>query len=170
MQHLFAIPPSSQGQVHLKSSPCRLMALKALIAQPKESELYTCWSRNHEQDGTVKLERHSITIVRGGQKSKTESTDTISFPTNSIPRTSRTPQSAGCRHRTVTPAGDATFAPCPALASRRNPSITVTSGIPSKWNFLRRGRQDRDLNLAPETSRRVGTVKWGLLEKITNRY
>ena len=64
----FGQGPPRQGQVHLEvfSMP-PLVARKSLLAHPKESDLYTWIEAELAKPGSaVKLERHSITIVRGG--------------------------------------------------------------------------------------------------------
>lgn len=164
------INPVQQGQVHLEvfSLP-PLAARKALMAHPKETELYA-WlnAETAKQDGTVKLERHSITIVRGGQKSKTEGIDTIPYPTEFDPP--RSPQNISlpvAATSTTTPAGDATFAPWPRTGITPQ-SIEYRNAGNTFEVELTFGEDGRtvDLNLAPETSRRVGTVKWGLLGEV----
>lgn len=165
------ISPVQQGQVHLEvfSLP-PLAARKALMAHPKETELYT-WldAETTKQDGTVKLERHSITIVRGGQKSKTEGIDTIPYPTEfdpaQIPQHLSLPVAATS---TVTPAGDATFSPWPRTGITPQ-SIDYRNAGNTFEVELTFGEDGKtvDLNLAPETTRRVAVVKWGLLEEIS---
>ena len=164
------ISPVQQGQVHLEifSMP-PLLARKALIAHPKETELYT-WldAETTKQNGTVKLERHTITTMRGGQKSRTEAIDEIPYPTGfsspKIPQNVSLPVAAT---GTTTPAGDAAFAPWPRTGTTPR-SIELRSAGNILEVELTIGEDGRtvDLNLAPESSRRVGMVKWGLLEEI----
>ena len=171
VQHLFGPTAAvSQGHVHLEvfSLP-PLMARKALMVHPKESELYT-WldAETTKQDGTVKLERHSITIVRGGQKSKTEGINTIPFPTEFTPP--RSPQNISlpvAAPSTTTSDGKATFAPWPrtGITPQSIENRNAGNTFEVELTFGEDGRTV-DLNFAAETSRRVGIVKWGLLEEI----
>ena len=159
-----------QGQVHLEvfSLP-PLMARKALMAHPKESELYA-WldAESTKQDGTVKLERHSITIVRGGQKSKTIGIDEIPFPTEfDPPNITQNLSLPIAAPSTTPPDGKANFAPWPrtGITPQSIENRNAGNTFEVELTFSQDGRTV-DLNVAPETIRRVGTVKWGLLEEI----
>jgi len=159
-----------QGRVHLEvfSLP-PFTARKALIAHPKEADLYA-WldAELAKPDPIVKLERHSITVVRGGQKAKTEAIDEIPHPTEfDAPKM---PQSIGlpvASAPTSTPTGNATFAPWPHAGPKPDSIETRNAGdtfeveitIPDDGKTV-------DLNLAPETVRRVGIAKFGLREDI----
>jgi hypothetical protein len=162
--------PVLQGQVHVEvfSLP-PLTARKALIAHPKESDLYA-WldAELAKPDGTVKLERNTITIVRGGQKSKTEGIDEIPYPTHftthEIPQNISLPNAATS---TTTVASDATFAPWPHICPTPKFIDLWNAGdtVEMELTFGHEGKTV-DLNLAPQTLRRVGIVKWGLHQEI----
>jgi hypothetical protein len=163
-------PAVRQGLVHLEvfSLP-PLAARKALIAHPKEADLYG-WLDTElaKPDPIVKLERHSITIVPAGQRAKTEAIDEIPHPTEfDAPKI---PQSIGlpvASAPTSTPTGNANFAPWPHAGPKPDSIETRNAGdtfeveitIPDDGKTV-------DLNLAPETSRRVGIAKFGLREDI----
>jgi hypothetical protein len=159
-----------QGRVNLEvfSLP-PLAARKALLAHPKESELYA-WldAELAKPDSTVKLERNSITIVRGGQRSKTEGIDEIPFPTEfdgpQVPQNISLPVAASS---TTTPAGDATFAPWPHNSTTPQSFEFRNAGDTFEVELtFGDGLKTVDLNLASESVRRVGIVKWGLSEDI----
>jgi hypothetical protein len=164
----FLPPPPRQGQVHLEvfSLP-PLTARKALIAHPKERDLYA-WldAELAKPDGTVKLERHSITMVRGGQKSKTEGIDEIPHPTEFDPP--RLPASISLpAASSTTTAGHATFAPWPHTSPMPQSFETRNAGdtFEVELTFGEDGKTV-DLNLAPETVRRLGMAKFGLKQEI----
>jgi len=159
-----------QGLVHLEvfSLP-PLTARKALIAHPKEADLYA-WldAEPAKPDSTVKLERHSISVVRGGQKAKTEAIDEIPHPTKF--EAPKIPQSIGLPVATTptsAPNGIATFAPWPHTGPKPDSFETRHAGdtFELELTFLD-DLKTVDLNLAPETSRRVGIAKFGLREDI----
>lgn len=135
-------PRQAHVQVEVFSMP-PLTARKALITHPKESDLHTWLDAELAKPGSsVKLERHSITMVRGGQRAKTEGIAEIPRPTKYrlglVPR-SVIPQAFESRH-----AGDIF-------------EVELTFGD---------GGQSVDLNLAPETTRRTGTIRQGANHEI----
>ena len=166
----FAWKPVRQAQVRLEAfSLPPLTARKALIAHPKESDLYTWIDSELAQPGsTVKLERHSITLVRDGQKSKTEGIDEIpqatEFDPGQIPQSISLPVGATS---TTSPSGHAVFAPWPRTDTTPQSFSARHAGntVEVELTFSTDGRLV-DLNLTPETTRRVGIVKFGLLKDI----
>ncbi len=162
--------PPRQGQVHLEvfSMP-PLVARKALITHPKESDLYTWIETELAKPGSaVKLERHSITIVRGGQKTKTEGINEIPHPTEfdppAVPQNVSLPVAAT---PTTTPTNNATYAPWPRTEPKPD-SIEFRHAGDTYELELTFGDDGKtvDLNVAPETTRRVGIAKSGLLEDV----
>jgi hypothetical protein len=159
-----------QGLVHLEvfSLP-PLAARKALIAHPKEADLYA-WldAELAKPDPIVKLERHSITIVRGGQKAKTEAINEIPHPTKfdapKVPQSISLPVAAAPTAAT----GNATYAPWPLTGPKPASFEFRHAGdtFELELTFLD-GLKSVDLNLAPETTRRVGIAKFGLREDIS---
>ena len=166
----FGQGPPRQGQVHLEvfSMP-PLVARKSLLAHPKESDLYT-WIEAElaKPDSSVKLERHSITIVRGGQKAKNEGINEIPHPTEfdppAIPQNVSLPVAATS---TTTPTNNATYAPWPRTEPKPD-SIEFRNAGDTFEVELTFGDDGKtvDLNLAPGTSRRVGIAKSGLQEDV----
>lgn len=162
--------PPRQGQVHLEvfSLP-PLVARKALIAHQKETELYAWLDIELAKPGSpVKLERHSITIVRGGQRSKTEGINEIPQATKFSPgRISLSinppPSPAGA----ATSSGNPNSPSWPETGPTPQAFITRNAG----WTFeveaifLDDGKSV-DLNMAPETTRRLGTAKFGRSQDI----
>ncbi len=165
-----ATNPVQEGQVHLELfSMLPLTARKTLIARPKEAELYAFLeSTAAKQDGTVQLEQYSMLVVRSGQKSKVWAITEVPYATESslpqIPQHLSLPVAAT---GTATPSGDAAFAPWPRTGITPQSIELRTTGLTFEveLTFTKDGRIV-DLNLAPETSRRIGTVKWGLLEEV----
>jgi len=147
-----------QGLVHLEvfSLP-PLAARKALIAHPKEADLYA-WldAELAKPDTLVKLERHSITVVRGGQKAKTEAIDEIPYPTEfeapTIPQSISLPVAS---------------APWPHTGPKPDSIEFRHAGdsFECELTFADNGRTV-DLNLMPETVRRLGIAKFGLRQDI----
>ncbi len=165
----FAPTPVRQGRVHLEvfSLP-PFTARKALIAHPKEADLYAWLDAELAMpDPIVKLERHSITIVRGGQKAKTEAIDEIPHPTEF--EAPKIPQSIGLpvAATPTAPNGNATYSPWPHTKPKPASFEFRHAGdtFELELTFLD-GLESVDLNLAPETSRRVGIAKFGLREDI----
>ena len=156
-----------QGLVHLEvfSMP-PLTARKALIAHPKENDLYT-WIEAElvNPDSAVKLERHTITFVRGGQRAKTEGIDGIPRPTQFDPPT--VPQSISLPVAAAAPAGNTDFATLPHPGPKPQSFAIRNTGdtFELELTFLD-GLKSVDLNLAPETTRRVGIAKFGLREDV----
>ena len=156
-----------QGQVHLEvfSMP-PLTARKSLIAHPKESDLYA-WIEAElaKPDSAVKLERHTITFVRGGQRAKTEGIDGIPRPTQFDPPT--VPQSISLPVAAAAPAGNTDFATLPHPGPKPQSFAIRNTGdtFELELTFLD-GLKSVDLNLAPETTRRVGIAKFGLREDV----
>ncbi|MDB6070157.1 MAG: hypothetical protein JWL81_1328 [Verrucomicrobiales bacterium] len=174
----FGVGKPHQGQVRVEvfSLP-PLAARKALIAHPKEAELHTWLDSELTKPGSgVKLERHSLTIVRAGQKSQTQSIVEIpyasSFRPGLVPQTLSLPAPAAAP--TSPPPGspgNANISSAPATAA---PDVRP---LPTPGDFLRHQTGDKfevelsffddpptvvDLNLAAETSRRLGILKLGL--------
>lgn len=159
-----------QGQVHLEvfSLP-PLTARKTLIAHPRESELYA-WldAEVAKPESPIKLERHSITIVRGGQRSKTEGIDEIpqatEYDEGQLPQNISLPAAATS---TLAPSGNAIFAPWPRTDTTPTTFAPRNAGDTLEVE-LTFGDDSRvvDLNMAPETARRLGIVKFGLLQDI----
>ena len=159
--------PPRQGQVHLEvfSLP-PLTARKALIAHPKEVELYAWLDAELAKPGSpVKLERHSITIVRGGQRSKTEGINEIPQATKFNP--GPIPSSIGLPAAAATSSGNANSPPW--LGTGPTPQAFITRNAGDTFEveavFLDDGKSV-DLNMAPETTRRLGTAKFGVRQDI----
>ena len=159
-----------QALVHLEvfSLP-PLIARKSLIAHPKDSDLYAWIETELTKPGSaVKLERHSITIVRGGQKAKTEGINEIPHPTEFDPPT--VPQNVSlpvAATPTTTPTNNATYAPWPRTEPKPDSIEFRIAGDTFEVELtFGEGLKTVDLNLAPETSRRVGIAKFGLLEDV----
>lgn len=156
----FGVGPPRQFQIHLEvfSLPS-LTARKVLIANPKEAGLYA-WldAELAKPDSSIKLERRSITIVRGSYSSKTEGINEITHATKFL--TGPTP---------------------PSINPPSSSTVTATSSIPTPQAFVTRNAGDTfeveliygddgrsvDLNMAPETTRRLGMVKSGLHQDIS---
>lgn len=164
------VNPGRQGHIHLEifSLP-PLAARQALISHPRESALYA-WleAQAANKDGPVRLEHHSVTLVRGGQKSVNEAIDEIPRGTEFSPP--RIPQDLGlpvAPVSTTSPGGGAVFAPWPRAGTTPQSIEFRNTGhtLEVELSFGNDG-QTVDLNLAPQTSRRIGMVKWGLLEEI----
>jgi len=161
--------PVYQGRVHLEvfSLP-PLTARKALIAHPKEADLYA-WldAELAKPDPIVRLERHSITFVRGGQEAKTEAINEIPHPTKfdapKVPQSIGLPMAAAPTAAT----GNATYAPWPHTGPKPDSFETRHAGNTFELELtIMDDPKAVDLNLAPETSRRVGIAKFGLKEDI----
>ncbi len=166
----FGPGPPRLIQVHLEvfSMP-PLTARKALIAHPKESELHAWLDTGlAKPDSSVKLERHSITIVRGGQKSKTEGIDEIPRPTKFTP--GQIQQNITLPAAIASPAtsvGNAIFAPRPRTEPTPQSFESHNAGDTFEVEMtLGDDGKSVDLNLAPETTRRLGIVKLGLREDL----
>jgi len=158
-----------QGRVHLEvfSLP-PFTARKALIAHPKEADLYA-WldAELAKPDPIVRLERHSITFVRGGQEAKTEAINEIPHPTKfdapKVPQSIGLPMAAAPTAAT----GNATYAPWPHTGPKPDSFETRHAGNTFELELtIMDDPKAVDLNLAPETSRRVGIAKFGLKEDI----
>ena len=155
-----------EGLVHLEAfSLPPLAARKALIAQPKEAALYA-WldAEMAKKDSIVRLERDSVTRVRGGQRSKTEGIDEYAFPTEfdppQIPQTISLPVGAT---GSVVPGTEKVFAPWP-ITSTTPTSFTFRSTgwtVETEVTFMEDGKSV-DVNLAPVNTRVAATVRWGL--------
>jgi hypothetical protein len=106
--------------------------------------------------------------VRGGQKAKTEAINEIPHPTKfDAPKV---PQSIGlpvAATPTSAATGNATFAPWPHTGPKPDSIEFRHAGdtFELELTFLD-GLKSVDLNLAPETIRRVGIAKFGLREDI----
>ena len=155
-----------EGLVHLEAfSLPPVAARKALIAHPKEAALYA-WldAEMTKQDSGVRLERDSVTRVRGGQRSKTEGIDEYAYPTEfdppQIPQTISLPVGAT---GSVLPGTEKVFAPWPITSTTptsfeyRNTGWTVETEL----TFMEDGKSV-DVNLAPVNTRVAATVRWGL--------
>jgi hypothetical protein len=158
-----------QGLVHLEvfSLP-PLTARKALIAHPKEADLYAWLDAELAKPvPIVRLERHSITFVRGGQEAKTEAIDEIPHPTKfDAPKV---PQSIGLTVAAAPSAatGNATYAPWPHTGPKPDSFETRHAGDTFEVELtIMDDLKSVDLNLAPETIRRLGIAKFGLQEDI----
>lgn len=150
----FGAGPPRQIQIHLEvfSLP-PLTARKALMTNPKETGLYA-WldTELSKPDSSVKLERHSITIVRGGQRSKTEGINEITGATKFL--TGPTPHS-------TSPSSSAAASTTFSIAT---PQAFVTRNAGDTFEVeMTLGDDGRsvDLNMAPETTSRLGIVKSG---------
>jgi hypothetical protein len=158
-----------QGLVHLEvfSLP-PLTARKALIAHPKEADLYAWLDVELAKPvPIVRLERHSITIVRGGQKAKTEAINEIPHPTKfdapKVPQSISLPVAAAPTAAT----GNATYASWPHTGPKPDSFEFrhARDTFELELTFLD-GLKSVDLNLAPETIRRLGIAKFGLQEDV----
>ena len=163
-------PAVLQGQVHMEVFSLHpLTARKALIAHPKEAELYA-WldAELTKLESTVKLERHAITIVRDGQKAKTEGITEIPHPTEfdapTVPQSMSLPVTATS---TTSPAGNAPCAPWPRTGTKPH-SIEFRNAGDTYELELTFGDEGKtvDLHVDPEITRRLGIAKFGLREDI----
>ncbi len=157
--------PPRQSHVHLEvfSLP-PLTARKALITHPKEGGLHA-WldAELAKPDGQVKLERHSITLVRGWQRAKIEAAAEIpratEYSQDTIPHRTSQPTTAGL----TTPSADSTGSvaePRATWTPKAFESRNAGDTFEMELAFGDDG-QSIDLNLAPETTRRLGIVKSG---------
>lgn len=146
-----------------------LAARKALIAHPKESALYA-WldSELVKPDTAVRMERHSVTRVRGGQRSKTEGINEHAFPTEfDPPQVPQTISLSVSPASTAIPGTDKVFPPWPFTSTTpsdfrvRNLGWTVEVEL-----TFSEDNKTADLNIAPENSRLVASIPYGLLGEI----
>ena len=159
-----------EGLVHLEAfSLPPLAARKALIAHPKEAALYAWLDAEMEKkDSGVRLERHSVTRVRGGQRSKTEGIAEYPFPTEfepaQIPQTISLPAAAT---GTAVPGGEKVFAPWPVTSTIGNAYTVRNLGWTAEMELtFSEEAKTVDLNIAPESSRLAAIVPWGLTGEI----
>ncbi len=159
-----------EGLVHLEAfSLPPLAARKALIAHPKEAALYA-WldAEMDKKDSAVRLERHSVTRVRGGQRSKTEGIVEYAYPTEvepaQVPQTVSLPVAAT---GTSVPGGEKIFAPWPVTSTIGNAFVVRNFGWTAEMELtFSEEAKAVDLNLAPENSRLAATVPWGLTGEV----
>ena len=159
-----------EGLVHLEAfSLPPLAARKALIAHPKESALYAWLDAEMTKPASgVRLERHSLTRVRGGQRSKTEANDEHPYPTEfdppEIPQTISLPVAAAAH---AVPGGEKVFAPWPLTFTVGRAFATRNVGWTAEIELtISKDGKTADVNLAPENSRLVATMKYGLTGEI----
>lgn len=178
------IPHQGQVRVEVFSLP-PLAAWKALIAHPKEAELHTWLDSELTKPGSgVKLERHSLTIVRASQKSLTQSIADIPYASHFLP--GLMPQTLSLPAPAAVPTAPSTGSQSTANTSSASASASAAAPttptpdirpLPTPNAFIRRQTGDKfdvelsflddpptvvDLNLAAETSRRLGIIKLGL--------
>lgn len=160
-----------QGQVHLEAfSMPPLTARTALITHPKEKELYAWIDAQSAKPGSgVKLERHTITFVRGGQRSKTEAFNQITYSARlhppAVPQSVSPPMAPAS---TITPNRQVTFPPGSHTEPNPDDMVIRNAGdtVEMELTFMGDDLKSVDINLAAETCRLIGFAKFGALEEI----
>lgn len=161
---------TQQGHIHLEiySLP-PLAARKALIEKPDEAELFE-WLNEElaKPDSGVKLEHHSITMVRSGQKSRTEGVNEIAWPSEfQVPQIPQHISLPVAPATTGAGSDDAVFPPWPRGASTpTGHSFRDTGHILEVELTLTKDTRIADLNIAPEYCHRAGIVKMGVMGEI----